>query len=151
MDEITAEQFADRCNATAAAGINVKPAIAAIRDLVLEGIDENFLRRQTADGHAWPKRKDRKTHPLLEKTGALREAATSKAPGHVERIEDNSIELGVEKIELGGLMGALAHQFGYQEGNIPKREYLGISRFTFDGCVAATERTAAEQLTLSWQ
>jgi len=151
MSELTAEQFAERCGRDAA-GINLRPALDLCKTLVLDGIDDNFLRRQTADGHAWPRRKDRKPHPLLEKTGTLRAAATGQGQGKIERmLEGNAIEVGVEKVPGTSLMGALAHQFGYPPGNIPQRQYLGISRFTLSECREATEESAAKELTLSWQ
>lgn len=147
---ITADEFAKRCEGIASSGVPLRPAVEMCKEVLLMAIDDCFLRRQNPSGTPWPGRKDSKPHPLLEESGALRAAATSQAPGHIEEITDHSATVGVEKIELGGLMGALAHQFGYAKGNIPKREFLGISTDAMDICAEETADMSAQFLIKSW-
>lgn len=48
-------------------------------------VDSNFSSRGVLFGEKWAPRKDKKTHPLLEKTGAMRGAFDKRiGPGFVE-------------------------------------------------------------------
>lgn len=128
----TADQFIADMEKKASDGLPLKPAFEAVAPVLRRGIDEHFDARSTPAGVRWPARKDKKPHPLLEQTGMLRAAATTEgALGHVERIEDGMLVLGVDKtIAEGGLPGAAVHQYGFPPGNIPQRQYLGFSEAT---------------------
>jgi len=130
----TVDQFITDMEQKARQGLSTKQAFDAVAPVLRQGIDQHFQQRATPGGMAWPQRKDKKPHPLLEETGTLRSAATSKgAVGHVERVEGDTLTLGVDKtIDEGGLPGAAVHQYGYPEGNIPQRQYLGFSEETTD-------------------
>lgn len=110
-----------------------------VKRIIREGIADNFAKQQTADGIGWPPRKIiGDGHPLLQDTLALRNAALGEGPGTVERVVGgDELQLGVEKIQLGGLPGAAVHQYGYPEKNIPQREYLAMSEETIDKTVDA--------------
>jgi phage gpG-like protein len=129
---LTADQFISDMERKAREGLPTKTSFDAVAPVLRQGIDEHFAARSTPAGNAWPRRKDNKPHPLLEETGTLRAAATTEgAMGHVERVEENVLTLGVDKsVDEGGLPGARAHQEGYREGNIPPRQYLGFSEET---------------------
>lgn len=124
-------------------------ALEDCRPFVARSIAKTFASRTTPDYEGWPPRKDiGDGHPLLDESGALKNAATGEGPGHVERIGPDSLEWGVEKINQGGLMGAAVHQYGAtirpvrakmlhwknsagedvfaKEVHIPARPYLGL-------------------------
>jgi len=131
---LTADQFIADMDRKAREGLPTKPAFDAVAPVLRKGIDDHFSARSTPAGNKWPRRKDNKPHPLLEETGTLRAAAaTENATGHIERVENDTLTLGVDKaIDEGGLPGAAVHQYGYPPGNIPQRQYLGFSEKTTD-------------------
>jgi len=143
--EFTPEEFAQECAEAALMQPGDLPdAFADVTDIIRRGIADNFSMEQTADGIGWPARKRiGDGHPLLEEltgpgAGALKAAALGEGPGAVERIVDGcELQLGVEKIDLGGLPGAAVHQFGYPDKNIPQREYLAMSEATIDETIEA--------------
>jgi phage gpG-like protein len=130
----TVDQFIADMEQKARDGLPTKAAFDAVAPVLRQGIDQHFQQRATPGGSSWPQRKDKKPHPLLEETGTLRAAATIQgAVGHVERLEGDTLTLGVDKtIDEGGLPGAAVHQYGYPPGNIPQRQYLGFSEETTD-------------------
>jgi len=120
---------------------DLRPVLEECRAHILVGMTEGFNQGRAPDGTAWPARKDpRKTHPLLTLSGALKAAAGSPATGHVERFEADALEIGVEKVQQGGLPGAAVHQFGYAKRNIAARPYVGISEETATKCSATVAR-----------
>jgi phage gpG-like protein len=134
----TVEEFAAICKKAATMTFSAMPDCAEeVKRIVRQAVSENFAMQQTADGIGWPQRKKPGDgHSLLQDTLALRDAATGEGEGKVERIVDGcELQLGVEKIDLGGLLGAGVHQFGYPEKNIPRREYLAVSDATVDELV----------------
>ena len=138
--EFTPEEFVQECAEAALMQPGDLPdAFADVTDIIRRGIADNFSMEQTADGIGWPARKRiGDGHPLLDDTGALKAASLGEGPGAVERIVDGcELQLGVEKIDLGGLPGAAVHQFGYPDKNIPQREYLAMSEATIDETVEA--------------
>ena len=76
MTEYTAEEFAAECERSAADGPDLRPALTVCRDIILDGIADNFLRQQSSEGVKWPARKANSLrcgfHPLLQLSGALR-------------------------------------------------------------------------------
>ncbi len=130
-------------------GQSIPAILDACRQPLREGLDDNFSRRGRADGSAWPARKDPGDgHPLLEETGALRAATTTEgAEGHIERIADGTLTMGVDRdaSKSGGIPGARVHQHGYPPRNIAEREFVAISAATADRCAEiAADRLAAE-------
>ena len=129
------EEFGAACEATAGVvGVVPDGVFVDIEEILRMGIDDNFNNQATADGVSWPARKRiGDGHPLLDDTGALKAAAIGEGAGSVSRVVGgDELQIGVEKIELGGLMGTAVHQYGYPERNIPQREYLSISDDTAD-------------------
>ena len=55
---------------------NLKVPLSTIEREVMQSVDVNYSARGGLFG-IWPKRKDNKSHPLLEKTGAMRSAFKS--------------------------------------------------------------------------
>jgi len=113
---------------------SIQLALEDCREIVHEGIEENFLGAHDPEGAAWPSRKDPKPqHPLLILTGALSEAATNpQAKGAVSRIEDGALAVGVTTAsDIGSLKGARRHNYGDAGlglgDGIRQREFLGIS------------------------
>lgn len=138
----TVDDFAAACERSAVALETVPEGVFAdIEELLRIGIGDNFENQATADGASWPARKRRGDgHPLLDDTGALKAAATGTGAGSVSRVVGgDELQIGVEKIDLGGLMGAAVHQYGhtYSDGRVmPKREYLSISDETAEQAAA---------------
>lgn len=140
VSEFTPEEFAQECVEAATMQPGDFPDMFAdVKDIIRQGIMDNFAKEQTADGVAWPPRKRiGDGHPLLQDTLALRNAAIGEGPGTVERLVDGcELQLGVEKIDLGGLPGAAVHQYGYSKKNIPQREYLAMSEETIEETMEA--------------
>jgi hypothetical protein len=96
-------------------------------DLIRQGVAENFASHQNSLGGAWPPRRDKEPHPLLQLTQALYGAATQpNAAGAVERVDSRGSELG---IDLDVIPYARAQNLGHDYGThvLPPREYLYIS------------------------
>jgi phage gpG-like protein len=118
-----------------AARFEHEPATDVLREahpVVMQGIQRNFDVARSPDGETWPVRKDNKPHPLLIESGALLAAAAGGA-GSVNELSARSLVVGVDKD--GGaqsLQGAAVHQYGYPEGHVPQREYLGLDEDHLD-------------------
>ena len=118
---------------------SIPTGLGLCRPLVLENIVDNFVHAQSPDGIAWPERKRiGDGHPLLVEThtadaGSLFNAATGKGRGHIDRIEENVLVIGVDKsVKGGGIPGAGVHNYGFPA---KQREFLGIGQETTDECV----------------
>ena len=153
MTEYTAEEFAAECERSAADGPDLRPALTVCRDIILDGIADNFLRQQSSEGVKWPARKANSLrcgfHPLLQLSGALKGAADGPGEGHIERFEDDSITVGVEQVPgIGSLMGARRHQWGDEDvmgrPGILARPFVGISDEVADKCAEAAGRLIAQ-------
>lgn len=82
-----------------------------IGELVRDSVHTNF----DAQGRPvrWPGRKDTKSHPLLQKSGRLKNSI------YVEEIKDG--------VQVGSRVPYQAvHNFGYPPRNIPQRKYLMV-------------------------
>jgi phage gpG-like protein len=99
-------------------------ALADCRLPLIENVARNFASASSPDGTAWPPRKDNKKHPLLRLSLVLMNAATGSGAGHVDKIGERSLSLGVSK---AAIPYAGVHQYGYALKNIPRRSYLGAS------------------------
>lgn len=96
------------------------------------GFAENFAKQSTAGGDKWPARKDpRPQHPLLNLSGKLLASVTTSGAGHVERVEQRSLELGTN------IVYAATHEFGDPSRNISQRSYLDVTDPVLDECEAA--------------
>lgn len=98
-----------------------------VHPMLLASFRDRFTSSASADGAAWPARKDPGDgHPLLMETGALMQAATGGGAGAFAEIETRELSAGVDMQggSEGGIPGAGVHQFGYAERNIPARPYL---------------------------
>lgn len=131
----------------------IPDALEGCKPLILDNILENFARQETPDGIAWPDRQvEGDGHPLLVETntvgsGSLLAAATGQGGGHVCRIEDNALFIGVDKLGgIGGIPGAAVHNYGFEEKNIPQREYLGIGERTTELCAEVVVDKLLEML-----
>jgi phage gpG-like protein len=105
--------------------------------IVKQGVRDNFTSSASPDNQNWRPRKKRKNddgHPLLVDTGDLLQAATGGGPGHVSRVEDRSVAVGVN---LDTVPYARAHNYGYASGNLPQREFLGMREERVDECEEA--------------
>lgn len=99
--------------------------LAEVRVHVEAGIIDNFRASRGPDGTGWPPRKmTGDGHPLLIDTQALVGAAGGNAGGHVARIADRTLDVGVD---LAAVPYARVHNRGWRERNIPQREFLGVT------------------------
>jgi len=106
-----------------------------------EAFTDNFARQATADGVAWPPRKDpRPKHPLLILTSKLVQSVGTQAAGHVERVSDLGLEIGTN------LAYAAVHQFGYK--GIPARPFLEAGEASLDACEQIIAEAFGETLGL---
>lgn len=107
------EEFAQYCDEVDRdfAAAPLPSVMRECHEIFIEGERDIFANQVAPDGEQWAARKDSEPHPVLNLTGALLAAATG-GPGHVVRIEDRSLEAGVQKAETGSLAGAAVHQYG---------------------------------------
>lgn len=101
------------------------------RQLILADIHDNFERSQTPDGQAWPPRKDDLTHPLLQLSLALFNAATDQGPGSIQQNNGRSLNMG---IDLAVIPYARAQDMGFAPNNLPARNYYGAREATLERC-----------------
>lgn len=83
---------------------NTKPLFFRIGREVRISVDSNFSSRGALFGQPWAKRKDNKSHPILEKTGRMRRSFN-------QRLGDNYVEISNS-----------AQQFKYHQSNKPRRK-----------------------------
>ncbi len=140
----TAEEFTvDMRHLGDALADDLEVALTDCLAIMRQGVQDNFDARADSESVAWPPRKDpRPQHPLLEQTGALRDAATQHAE---EVIEKDQAILAVAHSDTGSIAGRRRHQWGDRavmgrEG-ILARPYMGMSEDVQDAC---TERIADE-------
>lgn len=141
----TAEEFAERLDALAGSfGTDLSDPLMDCRTAILAGIAENFAGSHSSTGYPWPKRKDKKPHPLLILTGEL-EAAAEGGEGSITRVLDGvSLEIGVDG--GGGESGrpwAALHQEG--GARMPPRPFLGFSDDVQEQCEAVLAGWAIEE------
>lgn len=107
------EEFAQYCDEVANdfASAPLTSTMQECHDVFLQGERDIFMQAVAPDGEAWAPRKDNASHPLLNLSGTLYNAATG-GPGHVVNIGERSMEAGVAKGTSGSLAGAAVHQFG---------------------------------------
>lgn len=91
-----------------------------------QGIRDNFNSSASPDNENWVPRKPRRGddgHPLLMDRGPLIQAATGGGSGHISRVGDRDVGVGVD---LDVVPYARAHNYGYSPRNLPQREFLGL-------------------------
>ena len=131
-------------------------ATRACYGLLVDGTRKMFSTQTNPWGAPWPVRVDSFGHPILNKSGALQDAATGGS-GSVTRIGGRSVEYGVQKASEGSLAGAAVHQYGAtirakkapflvfrlapsgplirkKQVTIPARPYLGATDETQEKC-----------------
>lgn len=151
------EEFPARIDAMAS-GFENKPLDSVMEKChshLVEGIASCFDGKQGPDGEIWPARMEiKKTHPLMNESGALRAAATGGA-GHIKEVYPRAVVTGVRKADTGSLAGAAIHQYGgtiyprnkpflvfqlngelvfAKKVTIPARPYLGATLDAIDAC-----------------
>lgn len=95
---------------------------AIVRDSVIE----NFSNQRDYDGNGWEERKGDYFHDPLMDTLAMYGAATVKgATGAIENRDRSEIIMGVS---VDDIEYAAAQNYGYEEGNLPAREYMYIRK-----------------------
>ena len=96
------------------AGISPGSLLAELTQQTAQQTQRRFDRRQAPDGTPWPPRRDAKPHPLLEETGRLRRS-----------IRERELQEREGAVATAGVPYAAAHQWGYEPGGLPQREFLG--------------------------
>lgn len=101
---------------------SLEPQWRQIGRLIGQAEGRNFAAAASADGSAWPPRKNKKLrHPLLILTGALFQSVTSEfGQDHVERVGFRSLDWGTK------VPYAAVHEFGSKKRNIPQREFMAV-------------------------
>lgn len=119
-------------------GVDLTRPLGECRDVVREGIRENFANQSGPDGSAWPPRKPDPNddgHPLLDDTGFLKAAALGLGPGGFDDLSSKEMQIGIDKsVDLGGIPGAQAHDRGNPSTNLPQREFFNPSAERLDEC-----------------
>lgn len=100
--------------------INHRDTMEQLAEIVEESVEDNFHRQADVTGSTWPPRKDTLPHPLLIKTGKMKEAATG-GDGQYKRAERKGLKLGVKPDVVPY---ARYHQYG--TSRIPQRQYFYI-------------------------
>ena len=104
------------------AGYDWNPVLGGdVRKEALQAVRDNFNSSASPDNRSWPPRKNvGDGHPLLIDTGRLMQAATGGGPGHVTRVQDGELTVGVDgsKVKYAGV-----HNRGGRR--MPKREFMG--------------------------
>ena len=95
-------------------GQDLRVPLRECAEIIHNDLGTNFREAISPDGEAWPQRRDQGfTHPLLDLSGSLKDAATGEGAGSITRIENTTLCVGVDAAnEQGGLPGAFVHQFG---------------------------------------
>ncbi len=116
--------------------MDLGPALEMCKPIIAQGIAANFEARGTPGGTPWPPRVDNLPHPLLEKSGDMRLAATG-GPGSVSETNDRELIVGVsiDAIPYAGFQNR-----GTQR--IPAREYMGVN----SGVLAECDRIIADYI-----
>lgn len=130
-EPILAERFPAYMNnlATSLETGPMPEAMEAASKAMQAGQDENFGKQATREGAAWaPRKPPAGNWPILNKTGALRAAATGQGPGAIQEVTDRSATVGVDAsvvIHGGGVHAAGFHQSG--TARMPARPFIGAS------------------------
>jgi len=114
------EQLTQAFNRLISQSSDVSPAFRDIGEYLIESTQKRFQTQQSPSGESWQslsaktiknkKRKDK----ILTESGTLADTLHYLLSGH--------------HLEFGSNMEyAATHQFGREDGNIPAREFLGVS------------------------
>ena len=150
MKDTPAERMAGEM-AALAHRLEESPLDDAMREcagVIQRGFGENVERAAGSEGEPWPPRKvEGDGHPLLNDTGALLAAATGEGAGAIEEVEGRELAVGVDKsVDLGGIPGAAAHNWGYPPGNLPQRKYAYATNQVVDDCLERVADEAAKAM-----
>ena len=106
---------------------NLRPALLGIGEIVTEGTKQRFASATTPDGQPWAKNSDvtlenkKGTLPLTNE-GHLADSI------HYSLVGDNAVEIGSNKVQAAMMQfGGTKAEFPHLWGDIPDREYLGVS------------------------
>lgn len=138
--EITLDEFTRECETLGdAITADMTPVLEQCAEVELLGqFEENFRNSRSADGQAWPPRKDpRPTHPLLILSGDLFTAATFSS----RMVDKHTVEAGV----MGTIPYAAAQQYGTE--HILPRPYVNFSTETADAIQTRIADFILEQIT----
>lgn len=103
------------------------PALEQLLVLARQSHRDNFNSSATPDGNAWaPRKEEGDGHRLLMDKGPLMQASVGQGPGSIARFEDNGTTL-VTGVDLEIIRYARAHNLGFPAGNLPQREFLGLT------------------------
>ena len=118
--------------------VNLAEPLTRCRDVVREGIRDNFDAQSAPDGSAWQPRKPNPHddgHPLLDDTGFLKAAALGLGPGGFDDVQSREMTIGIDKsVDLGGIPGAEAHNEGDPSRNLPQRKFYEPNAERLDEC-----------------
>ena len=96
---------------------------------VVQAAQDSFNSQASPMGDDWPDRKfEGDGHPLLTKSGDLKQAAVGQGPGNISRATDDTLEYGVDANRLP----QAGHDLGFPARNIVPRRYLGLSEQSQD-------------------
>lgn len=98
--------------------INHRDTMEELAVIVQESVENNFQRQTDVTGSFWPPRKDNLPHPLLIKTGKMKDAATG-GRGHYKRAQRKGLQMGVKPDKVPY---AKYHQHG--TARLPQRQYF---------------------------
>ena len=98
--------------------MNHSPALAQAATEVFKSVEKNFARQVDDNGVAWPPRKDNLPHPLLIKTGDMKDAATGGLGSQVRYNRD--------KAEIGIRGSVIPYAWRHQNGDEgrPQRKFF---------------------------
>ena len=148
---MTEQEFTDRLKRMESEGVDLTAAFEQCEPILLAGVQRNFDERRDASGKPWPARKDsRPRHPLLELSGELRRAATSRA-GLDSELSDATLTLRMKTGQSGtSRAGIRRHEFGDDVAmgrpGILSRPYFGVSEDTADDVADLIADAVAEAI-----
>ena len=107
---------------------NLRPAMTAIGELIIDKTQQRFTREQAPDGTPWA--------PLSPKTIKYKKRSKNKIlilssnlkNKYYKRATRNTVTVSTDGITIAY---AATHQFGDDKRNIPARPYLGIAQKDF--------------------
>lgn len=108
-------------------------AMADCRVVLLEDIADHFSRKEGPDG-PWAPRKSGGSHPLLVKTSLMFQASVGTATGHIDRMGDGELEVGVDPSAFRPAPYPLFHHQGTRR--MPARQSVWASDQAQAECAA---------------
>lgn len=133
MKEIMADDFEAYLKESQKAfdTVELRPEMQACSEVLFEAFERNFESKAEPFAGPWPPRKDSLPHPLLNKSGAMKAAATNTGSGTFLQVNDDGVATGVS---LEVIPYARAQNRGYRPRNLPRRMYLRPDQEALDEC-----------------